>query len=109
MNKISNHLLRSLNSSIPAGTECYLCDAVRRALLNYRNGFEPVRKIIDSSEAISLINYRLNRRALLNYRNGFEPVRKIIDSSEAISLINYRLNSGLKRFFKPTVQNQIET
>jgi hypothetical protein len=77
MNKISNHLLRSLNSSIPAGTECYLCDAVRRALLNYRN--------------------------------GFEPVRKIIDSSEAISLINYRLNNGLKRFFKPTVQNQIET
>ncbi len=77
MNKISNHLLRSLNSSIPAGTECYLCDAVRRALLNYRN--------------------------------GFEPVRKIIDSSEAISLINYRLNSGLKRFLKPTVQNQIET
>ncbi len=77
MNKISNHLLRSLNSSIPAGTECYLCDAVRRALLNYRN--------------------------------GFEPVRKIIDSSEAISLINHRLNSGLKRFFKPSVQNQIET
>jgi hypothetical protein len=77
MNKISNHLLRSLNSSIPAGTECYLCDAVRRALLNYRS--------------------------------GFEPVRKIIDSSEAISLINYRLNGGLKRFFKPTVQDQIET
>ncbi len=77
MNKISNHLLRSLNSSIPAGTECYLCGAVRRALLNYRN--------------------------------GFEPARKIIDSSEAISLINHRLNSGLKRFFKPTVQNQIET
>lgn len=41
MNKITPKKLRELNESLPRGTECYLCNAVRKALANYRKGNNP--------------------------------------------------------------------
>ena len=41
MNKITPHVLRDLDVTLPSGTECYLCNAVRNALFKYRDGYEP--------------------------------------------------------------------
>jgi hypothetical protein len=60
MNKITPHLLRDLNTTVPEGTECYLCSAVRRALSNYRNGREPVA-YLDKDQALPMLAQRLGR------------------------------------------------
>ncbi|WP_446808111.1 hypothetical protein ACH50O_12445 [Methylomonas sp. 2BW1-5-20] len=60
MNKITPHLLRDLNATVPEGTECYLCSAVRRALSNYRNGREPVT-YLDKDQALPMLAQRLGR------------------------------------------------
>lgn len=60
MNKISQRTLRDLHSSLPTGTECYLCSTVRRALAKYRKGFEP-SSFIDKDQAMMLLAQKLGR------------------------------------------------
>lgn len=60
MNKITPRLLRDLNDTVPAGTECYLCGAVRRALSNYRKGFEPAI-YLNKNQALTVLSQRLGR------------------------------------------------
>ena len=60
MNKISPHLLRDLNKTLPEGTECYLCAAVRKALAKYRKGREPAA-FLKKDEALSILPQRLGR------------------------------------------------
>lgn len=60
MNKITPHLLRDLHSTLPEGAECYLCSAVRKALLKYRKGMEP-SAFINKDQAMSLLAQRLGR------------------------------------------------
>ena len=68
MNKITPHLLRDLHETLPEGTECYLCSAVRTALSQYRKGREPAA-FLDKDEAISILPQKLGRglkRFLIN-------------------------------------------
>lgn len=60
MNKITPHLLRDLNDTLPEGTECYLCNAVRRALSKYRQGREPL-VYLDKDQALPMLAHRLGR------------------------------------------------
>jgi hypothetical protein len=60
MNKITPHLLRDLDKTLPEGTECYLCAAVRRALAAYRKGREP-GVFLQKDEALSVLPQRLGR------------------------------------------------
>ena len=59
MNKITPHLLRDLHATLPAGTECYLCAAVRKALAKYR-GHEPMT-FMDKDKALSALAKNLGR------------------------------------------------
>jgi len=82
MNKITPHLIRDLDSTLPAGTECYLCSTVRRALAKHRNGKEPMA-YIPKDQAISILASRLGRglqrfltkdvRAMLTHTQLFNP------------------------------------
>ena len=84
MNKITPHLLRDLHSTLPAGTECYLCASVRKALLKYRKGMEP-SAYINKDQAMSVLAQRLGRglkrflmkeiRAALPTQTAFQPER----------------------------------
>lgn len=60
MNKITPHLLRDLNATLPEGTECYLCSAARRALSKYRKGREPVA-YLEKDQALPMLAQRLGR------------------------------------------------
>lgn len=60
MNKITPHRLRDLDKSIPAGTECYLCHAVRRALFKYRKGHESA-SFLEKDEALPILAQQLGR------------------------------------------------
>lgn len=60
MNKISPHLLRDLHATLPAGTECYLCASVRRALTNYRKNREP-SVFLEKDKALPLLAKKLGR------------------------------------------------
>ncbi|MDO9422596.1 MAG: hypothetical protein Q7T40_00180 [Methylobacter sp.] len=60
MNKITPHLLRDLHKTLPEGTECYLCAAVRRALAIYRKGREPAA-FLQKDEALSVLPQKLGR------------------------------------------------
>ena len=60
MNKITPHLLRDLHQTLPEGTECYLCAAVRRALASYRKGREPAA-FLKKDEALSILPQKLGR------------------------------------------------
>lgn len=60
MNKITQRSLRDLHSTLPAGTECYLCSSVRNALANYRKGVEPV-VFLDKDQARTILTQRLGR------------------------------------------------
>ncbi len=60
MNKISQRSLRDLHSTLPAGTECYLCSTVRAALARYRQGMEP-SLFLDKDQAMSALAQRLGR------------------------------------------------
>ncbi len=60
MNKITPHLLRDLHATLPEGTECYLCNAVRRALSKYRKGFEP-KAFMRKDLALSVLTQKLGR------------------------------------------------
>ncbi len=60
MNKITPHLLRDLHATLPEGTECYLCYAVRRALAKYRKGREPMA-YLDKEQAMPALAKRLGR------------------------------------------------
>lgn len=58
MNKITPHKLRILDASLPEGTECYLCAAIRKALATYRNGREP-EIFLDKEQALPALATRL--------------------------------------------------
>lgn len=60
MNKISQRSLRDLDATLPAGTECYLCAAVRRALAEYRRNSEP-SVFLEKDQALSALAQRLGR------------------------------------------------
>lgn len=60
MNKISQRTLRDLHATLPEGTECYLCEAVRSALIKYRKGAES-SKFIDRDQAVPMLATRLGR------------------------------------------------
>lgn len=60
MNKITPHLLRDLHSTLPTGTECYLCEAARNALSNYRKGHE-AEVFLDKNQALSALSQKLGR------------------------------------------------
>lgn len=60
MNKITPRLLRDLSATLPEGTECYLCAAVRRALSNYRNSREPAI-YLNKNQALTALTQRLGR------------------------------------------------
>lgn len=60
MNKITPRKLRDLHETLPAGTECYLCASVRRALAKYRNEKEP-SDFLKKDQALSVLAQRLGR------------------------------------------------
>lgn len=60
MNKISQRSLRDLHATLPEGTECYLCAAVRRALAKYRKNSEP-SVFLDKDRALSVLAQKLGR------------------------------------------------
>jgi len=60
MNKITPHLLRDLDAALPAGTECYLCAAARKALNKYRRGYE-ANVFLDKNKALTALGQRLGR------------------------------------------------
>ncbi|WFP52013.1 hypothetical protein PL263_08255 [Methylomonas sp. EFPC3] len=60
MNKITPHLIRDLNATLPEGTECYLCSAVRQALSKYRRGREPATYLA-KEQAVPMLSTRLGR------------------------------------------------
>jgi hypothetical protein len=60
MNKVSQRSLRDLHATLPAGTECYLCEAVRSALLKYRKGKEP-QQSCPQEQAVSMLAGKLGR------------------------------------------------
>ena len=60
MNKITPHLLRDLDSTLPAGTECYLRIEARKALTKHRKGRQP-STFVTKETAISLLAQRLGR------------------------------------------------
>jgi len=60
MNKITPHLLRDLNKTLPEGTECYLCSAARKALAKYRKGREPYA-FLQKDQALPVLAQRLGR------------------------------------------------
>ncbi|WAR44170.1 hypothetical protein [Methylomonas rapida] len=82
MNKITPHLLRDLDATLPPGTECYLCASVRRALSKYRKGRQAAI-FVNKDQAVSLLAQRLGRglkrfltedvRALLPGQVAFKP------------------------------------
>ncbi|MGZ4957776.1 MAG: hypothetical protein ACXV7J_00875 [Methylomonas sp.] len=60
MNKITPHLIRDLHSTLPAGTECYLCTAARNALAKYRRNREP-SVFLDKEQALPVLAQKLGR------------------------------------------------
>ncbi len=58
MNKITQRTLRDLHSTLPAGAECYLCSAARRALAKYRKDAEP-SSFLDKDQASSFLAQKL--------------------------------------------------
>ncbi|MCK9606138.1 MAG: hypothetical protein M0R33_06755 [Methylomonas sp.] len=60
MNKITPHLLRDLDSTLPTGTECYLRPSARKALTKHRKGRQPAT-FVSKERAISLLAQRLGR------------------------------------------------
>ncbi len=60
MNKITPHLLRDLNATLPEGAECYLCTAVRNALTKYRKGYETTF-FLERDQALPILAERLGR------------------------------------------------
>lgn len=60
MNKITPHLVRDLDATLPVGTECYLKYSARKALSRYRKGRQAAT-IVSRELAISLLSQRLGR------------------------------------------------
>ena len=60
MNKITPKKLRELDESLPNGTECYLCNAVRNALAKYRKGKRP-SVFMNKDHALPLLAKNLRR------------------------------------------------
>jgi hypothetical protein len=60
MNKLTQRSLRDLHATLPEGTECYLCAAVRRALAKYRKDSES-SVFLDKDQALSALARRLGR------------------------------------------------
>ncbi|MGY6277618.1 hypothetical protein [Methylomonas sp. MgM2] len=79
MNKITPHLLRDLDATLPPGTECYLCASVRRALSKYRKGKQSVT-FIGTEKASSLLAQKLGRGLK---RFLIKDIRKLMPSQRA--------------------------
>lgn len=94
MNKITQRSLRDLHTTLPEGTECYLCAAVRRALAKYRKQSEPA-VFLDKDQALSVLARRLGRglkrffskdiRAALSARQATEPNKWLSQRSTNLS------------------------
>lgn len=79
MNKITPHLLRDLDATLPPGTECYLCASVRKALSKYRKGRQSAT-FIDKEQAVPLLAQKLGRGLK---RFLIEDIRKLLPSQQA--------------------------
>lgn len=79
MNKITPHLLRDLDATLPAGAECYLCTAVRKALTRYRKGKQSAT-FMSKEKAITLLAQRLGRGLK---RFLVEDIRKVMPEQQA--------------------------
>lgn len=60
MNKITPHLIRDLDATLPNGTECYLRMSARKALSKYRKGKHSAT-FIGKENAIPLLKKNLGR------------------------------------------------
>ena len=60
MNKISPRVLRDLHTTLPEGTECYLCEDVRKTLVKYRKGKEPT-VFLSKDKALPVLAQKLGR------------------------------------------------
>ena len=76
MNKITPHMLRDLNQTLPEGTECYLCTAARKALAKYRKGREPVA-FLKKDEALSILPQKLGRGLKRFFINDVQAALKM--------------------------------
>jgi len=82
MNKITPHLIRDLSATLPAGTECYLCGAVRRALSKYRKGHEP-EIYLNKEQAKSALTKSLGRGLRRFFVNDMKTALESADRSAA--------------------------
>lgn len=60
MNKVTPRLLRDLHATLPEGTECYLCESVRKALMKYRKGYESAF-FLEKEQALRALAEKLGR------------------------------------------------
>lgn len=81
MNKLTPHLLRDLDKTLPEGTECYLCAAARKALTKYRKSHQPM----------SLLKPAV-----------------FLKKDEALSVLSQKLGRGLSRFFTNDIQEALD-
>jgi len=78
MNKITPHLLRDLDATLPTGTECYLDMPARSALIKYRGKHSAT--FFDKNIAVTLLSLRLGRGLK---RFLMDDIRKLMPSSNA--------------------------
>ena len=71
MNKITQRSLRDIHATLPEGTECYLCGAVRKALTMYRKGKEP-GFYLEKDQALSQLSQKLGRGLRRFLRNDIQ-------------------------------------
>jgi hypothetical protein len=78
MNKLTPHLIRDLDATLPAGTECYLNQSARQALSKYRKGKHSAT-FLSKSTAVQLLAEKLGRGLK---RFLADDVRRLLPDSE---------------------------
>lgn len=81
MNKITPHLIRDLDATLPSGTESYLVMPVRKALSKYRNSRDSA-SLVTKDHAIPLLAKSLGRglkRFLIKDIRRLMPGQQVCD------------------------------
>lgn len=94
MNKITPRMLRDLNATLPEGTECYLCSAIRRTLTKYRKGHKS-DVLLDKETALSALTQRLGRGLKRFLREDMQAEMSTDQNSEASRLTMNSLTFSL--------------
>lgn len=81
MNKITPRKLRDLHATLPAGTECYLCTAIRTALAKYRKGYES-KSFLGKEQALSVLAQKLGRGLTRYLRDDIQVALSANQSNE---------------------------